>query len=397
MTEDSTKPTVGNKPHTEPTPEAAQVRALRKALMDNDLATAEKLAAEAPQDSGPARPEDLAEQIGQLEDPKNALEVARKALARRPLEVVTTWDTSKPPPAREWLSPGWIPAGRLTLFTGEGGAGKSRFALQLAAAVASGHRTPFPSLSMNAKREAPTVDPKPGRVLYMGWEDEPTEILRRLYWARVEGAELANRLHYLNLEGQGPIWGPLEGRHEATMADITTLGRKIEAMVRRLADKEDPPLRLVVVDPAAAAYASSENARGLVRAFCGWLGNLARTSNAAVLLVAHPPKNDADFSGSTDWRNAPRAMLTLETADTETGDFKKNAKNEDLKTKKPVDGWRIRRGKASYAPPGSFAWLGTERRRYDKPKRLDVLRWTETDKEGAAAALKAMKNNADWP
>ena len=45
------------------------------------------------------------------------------------------WPT---PPARQWILDGWLPAGRVTLFTGKGGAGKSLLTLGLALALAAG-------------------------------------------------------------------------------------------------------------------------------------------------------------------------------------------------------------------------------------------------------------------
>ena len=48
---------------------------------------------------------------------------------------------------------------------------------------------------------------------------------------------------------------------------------------------------------------------------------------ATVLLVGHPPKTDAKFSGSTDWRNGVRGMLLIEWLDV-TVDVK-HGKNEE--------------------------------------------------------------------
>ena len=54
-----------------------------------------------------------------------------------PTQLKTRSDWNGDPPPREWVYEGWL-GYRLTLFTGHGGKGKSRLALQLAAAVASG-------------------------------------------------------------------------------------------------------------------------------------------------------------------------------------------------------------------------------------------------------------------
>ena len=67
---------------------------------------------------------------GSLETLTRAIETAN------PLRVAT-WGHTMPQP-RQWLVNESLPAGRVALLTGEGGAGKSRLALQLAAGVASG-------------------------------------------------------------------------------------------------------------------------------------------------------------------------------------------------------------------------------------------------------------------
>ena len=59
------------------------------------------------------------------------------AVQRRPIGL-ETWDNAGPPPPRRWLVEDWLPAGRVTLLAGQGGVGKSRLALQLAAGIASG-------------------------------------------------------------------------------------------------------------------------------------------------------------------------------------------------------------------------------------------------------------------
>ena len=82
---------------------------------------------------------------------------------------------------------------------------------------------------------------------------------------------------------------------------------------------ETHKVRLLVVDPLAAAYACNENDRGLVRAFMANWDGWARNTGCAVLIISHPPKSASDYSGSTDWHAAARAVWTLGTADTELG------------------------------------------------------------------------------
>ena len=102
--------------------------------------------------------------------------------AAPPLEL-QTWSGAAVP-AREWLIANWLPAGRLTLFTGEGGVGKSRLMLQAAAGVASGGGDGDAWIEAPATLDAlrlgsaTVIGGIP--VVYATWEDELGEVWRRL-------------------------------------------------------------------------------------------------------------------------------------------------------------------------------------------------------------------------
>lgn len=232
---------------------------------------------------------------------------------RRLPAVRTDWNAR--PPAREWLAPGWLPAGRVGLLTGPGSAGKSRLALQLAVAVAgdggaeASRVLPSDRRGEDAADDAgPVVSGKLGRVAIVGWEDEADEVSRRVGWLAGAGvraaAGLGDRLAYLDAAaaGFGALWNP-----EAHAWDAA--GRE----VLEWAEGHSP--RLVILDPLAAVFAGNENDRAAVRAFMVALGAWAAHTGAAVLAVAHPAKasegEGATYSGSTDWRNAARTLWTL--------------------------------------------------------------------------------------
>ena len=228
--------------------------------------------------------------------------------------TVWTWDEAHPPAPRRWIVHNWLPAGRVGLLTGQGGAGKSRLAVQLAAGVASGGGaggawldTPDPDILPLGN----AVPPEGAPVLVASWEDEPEEQFRRLSEISGNAAPWVTppRLHglaFADLAGLGPVWGPLTGRHIATAAGLSEIGIN----VRRLAEELDA--KLLILDPLAAAYGGDENVRGLVRAFVGDWDKWAREHDCAVLLLAHPPKSGADYSGSTDWEGAARSLWKLE-------------------------------------------------------------------------------------
>ena len=76
----------------------------------------------------------------------------RDANRSRPVNLPSvTWEDVRDPPPRDWIIPGWLPAGQLTLLTGEGGKGKSRLAQHP------------PARTVELALSEPTA--KPGRVL----------------------------------------------------------------------------------------------------------------------------------------------------------------------------------------------------------------------------------------
>jgi len=278
----------------------------------------------------------------------------------------TEW-TDKPPEPRQWLVRDWLPAGRLASLYGAGGAGKSRLAMQIAAAVMHGG-TPVPvrfgnggkdhrsALEMEASGMA-GVREGGQRVLWLSWEDELDEFRRR--WEMAHAAEAIpvsnpdpELLTYIDMrEVGGSLWAPGGGvgnNHIANRADWTMAGKRFLRTLEGHA--------LAVIDPIAAAFASSENDRALVRAFASAIDRAAEESECAVLLVGHPPKEaekggGSGYSGSTDWRNAVRSMMVLETSE-ETG----HCIDGDGKDRK-AKAWRLSLDKASYAREGRFVWL----------------------------------------
>jgi len=289
-----------------------------------------------------AKGPEIQERLAQLIQERR---VTPPAVPPAPLEG-TAWTAEEPPP-RTWLIHKWIPRGRLCSLYGEGGAGKSRLALQMAAAVMDGGRpvalhraTPdavcdeYETTGMCSERQGGQ------KVLWLSWEDERDEFIRRWCMAHRAGAirapfPSADRLTLVDMRALGgALWAPGGGvgtGHMANRATWTEAGRRFLATLEGHA--------LAVVDPIAGAFASSENDRALVRAFAAALDREAERTGCAVLLIGHPPKGEGGggYSGSTDWRNAVRAMMVLEIGD--------------------ISGWRLRLDKASYAQEGAKIWL----------------------------------------
>ena len=272
-----------------------------------------------------------------------------------------------PWPDREWLIPGWLPVGRLGMLSGRGGRGKSRLALQLAARMAAipPERGPFVPAACRSG-DAPAVftaslaldATHAGPVAYCSWEDEREEAGRRIAKFGADGlavpADLAGRLRYLDLRGEGPLWGPVgEARHLAALGELTPVGQRVRATCEAL------EARLLVVDSLAGAYGLDENVRALVRSFCASWDRWATNARCAVMLIAHPPKTpggagagqvDRDYAGSTDWHGAARWRWTMDTAD--TGETMTD-RNKQL----AVQALALSLVKSSYGPSGNRLFL----------------------------------------
>ena len=237
--------------------------------------------------------------------------------------VHTTEQWSQLPEARKWVvSPPWGPAGCVVYFTGRGAAGKSHMAMQLAMAIASGKSEMIPVASDDSRAPQVSQQAQGRTVVYVGWEHTIQDALRSRNGITACGGPepelFEDRLRFVSAldAGLGPLWAPAEdgSRHVATRARPTPRAEQLFAWMRTI-----PDLALVILDPVASVYASDENSRALVREFLDGLTHFAVSHPAQpmILLIGHPAKAAAgeatDYSGVTDWRNAPRALWTIKT------------------------------------------------------------------------------------
>lgn len=202
----------------------------------------------------------------------------------------------RPVPERDWIVPDLIPMKTVTLFSGDGGAGKSLLALQLAVAVTA--ETDWIGRGVST----------PGRVIYMSAEDDEDELHRRL-------ADI--------LTGTGAAWDDLSGLTLRSLAgedallafdnQLSLLETELFKELERRADDDLPAL--IVIDTLADVYPANENDRAKVRQFIGILRGLALRKNCAVVLLSHPSlsgmSNGSGISGSTAWNNSVRSRLYL--------------------------------------------------------------------------------------
>ena len=260
-----------------------------------------------------------------------ALEAHAKAYAPRPDDALFEADGSprgllmgddwrKKVPPVSWAVEKWALAGTVVYLAGRGATGKTPLSIQLALAVASGRSEVIPVAHDDSEAPQLTRDVKPRTAVVIGWESTDEDMMRiRAAIEKCGGpstADVGDRFKFLpaGQRGIGPIWAPGKdgSGHVATRARPTDNGEKIMDWLRSLDD-----LGLVVFDPVASCFAADENSRALVREFLDWLAAFAanQPGRPLVLIVGHPAKatagESADYSGTTDWRNACRAMWLL--------------------------------------------------------------------------------------
>ena len=198
-------------------------------------------------------------------------------------------------PSRQWLVDGLVPKKTVTLFSGDGGTGKSLMALQLAVAAAS-------------ERAWMAKPVNPGRVIFLSAEDDDDELHIRLH-----DILRAERLDYPDVEGL--TLRSLAGE-DALLAVETQLALMHSALFEELEQRAtDEQPALIVLDTLADVYPANENDRAKVRQFIGILRGLALRQRCAVMLLGHPSltglSSGTGTSGSTAWNNSVRSRLYL--------------------------------------------------------------------------------------
>lgn len=202
------------------------------------------------------------------------------------------------PPAR-YAVEGYLPRGLVTLLGAHGGMGKSYLALAFAALVACGQAF--------AGHYAFC-----GRALYVSLEDDEDMVLDRL-----RRIVLSYGLDPETVKANVTI---LTGTHgDCALAVEGGYGKRLTATkLMHEAKAAAAGHSLVVIDNASDGFGGNENDRSQVRAFMRMLADIARSSGAAVLLLAHIDKAAArngsagnSYSGSTAWNNSARSRLAL--------------------------------------------------------------------------------------
>lgn len=261
----------------------------------------------------------MAAKIGELLDTPGPSNAGLDILGTHdPTPDPLTWFVASGDPAKKGF--GWMPDATVSVMSGPGMSGKSRIALQLAVATATG-ATDF-ILPSGKKRPLTSRAPKvsiEGPVVYAAWETRKLAWQNRLAAVCSDaGADtwalLNERLRYVNMKPTGGLWGAKHGKHTSTVG--FWLPDSLELMRYAAAFEA----RLLIIDPLAGAFMQNENDRALVRAFLSALDQWCEDHNCATLIVSHPAKHGDDAqSGSTDWRNGVQAVWDMSAARVKEG------------------------------------------------------------------------------
>ncbi|MEF8703074.1 MAG: AAA family ATPase [Candidatus Accumulibacter sp. UW26] len=237
----------------------------------------------------------------------------------QPLFVVKDFKASRylntDPPLRRWLFKDIIPCGKVLLLVAPGGTGKTMFAIQLGASVATG--LPFADVW--------EVGETGGALLLLG-EDDDEELHRRTanIVTQLDPRRDTDAIAKL---GENLIIRSMVGEDNLlTVADPQSREVRQTALVDRLiiTAQQIPNLKLIVIDPASRFRGGDENASQDVTRFVEAVERVAQATGAAVLIIHHANKgsmsssepNQSASRGSSALTDGVRLQMNLATLDT---------------------------------------------------------------------------------
>lgn len=232
-----------------------------------------------------------------------------------PLPTPSSLETKTPaawkgtePLKQRWLAAARIPCGDITLYSGNGGAGKTETAVQLLVAVTAGLGDWLGCVV------------ETGPALFLSCEEPEANVRDRIEricrHRHIDPHSIRDlHLHFPDLEATWLVAADRLGK-----ITKTRLLQQLEVWI-----SAHRPI-LIIIDSIAAVFDGEAIARRQVRSFLAILRKIARENATAVVLLDHPSvRGMADGSGtanSVDWRNSVRAMLHLSDADKNDPDIR---------------------------------------------------------------------------
>jgi archaellum biogenesis ATPase FlaH len=189
-----------------------------------------------------------------------------------PAEVVVESFSAIAPEAIRWLWPGRIPAGKLTLFVGDPGKGKTLAAVDLAARMSRGHA--FPD-GASCER---------GAALILSAEDSASDTIR----PRLDAADAdVSRVYFIKA-----VKVTLEDGQ--TGESSFSLERDLVKLEETL--KKHPGIKVIILDPLSAYLGTKVNSwrDTEVRALLTPLVEFASRTGVAIIGILHLRKSETD-------------------------------------------------------------------------------------------------------
>jgi Mrp family chromosome partitioning ATPase len=199
------------------------------------------------------------------------------------------------PAGPHWIVPGWLPGRTVTLYSGDGGSGKSFVALDLAVRLALGENV----FGKVCQRQ---------RVMLVSAEDDEDILhLRVTKLCAALGRKMSELKGWLFLRDATADNNVMFADNKLTGAAWTerfdVIGENMDAC----------GASLLILDNVSDHYDANENERAKVRQFITGLSSVL-DRETAVLLLAHVDANTAlnpamskGYSGSTAWNNSVRS------------------------------------------------------------------------------------------
>lgn len=236
-------------------------------------------------------------------------------------------------PPRNWLVPGFLVRGSVTMLNGAGGVGKSLLCQQLQVAAALGQ--PWLGIMM----------PEPMASFGFYCEDDEDELHRRFadickYYG-CSFSDLAGRVRFISRVGEQNELMTFRYRNDDA-GKTTALFDQLKSEV------ETWRIMLTVIDTVADTFGGNENIRPQARSFISYIRQLAIINMGGVILTAHPSRagmlDGSGFSGSTGWEGSVRQRVYLTTTKIPDPDVEGEYMPSDERVLKTM--------KANYGPPG---------------------------------------------
>jgi hypothetical protein len=266
------------------------------------------------------------------------------------------------PESVDWLWPGRIPFGKLTLLVGDPDLGKSFIMTDIAARVTT--RKAWPSSS--------TIEAPSGHVIVLTAEDGLADTVRpRVDWLGGNPARVDVLTAVVGVDGEEPF----------------SLSRDLPALEHAIGETG---ARLVGIDPLSAYLGDSSgdsHTDAEIRRVLGPVSQLADRTQAAVLGIMHLTKNQMTrllyrVQGNIAFVAAARSVLAVTTdPDDDTGQrrFFLHTKS-NLSRKAPTLAYRIAGG------PDASAFIAWEPEPAEGISPASVIRQEETAQEHKARA-----------